>query len=85
MFSTILHIKKKKRKRKNDVYRHYIEKNTHSKSLCMSIANHIYVFNNPAYTGKTTPLIFKNKNEKTVFIDIIYKKNSESLSIRFES
>jgi hypothetical protein len=51
-----------------------ILKNTHSKSLCMSIANHIYVFNNPAYTTKTTPLIFKNKNEKTIFIDIILKK-----------
>ena len=72
MFSTILHIpkkkkknpikiQKKKRKRKNDVYRHYIEKNTHIKSLCMSIANHIYVFNNSAFTTKTTPLIFKNK------------------------
>ena len=40
----------------------------------MSIANYIYVFNNPAYTAKTTPLIFKNKNEKTMFIDIILKK-----------
>jgi hypothetical protein len=40
----------------------------------MSISNHIYVFNNLAYTTKTTPLIFKNKNEKTMFIDIIYKK-----------
>jgi hypothetical protein len=40
----------------------------------MSIANHIYVFNNPAYTVKTTPLIFKNKNEKTMFIDIILRK-----------
>ena len=40
----------------------------------MSIANHIYVFNNPAYTTKTTPLILKNKNEKTIFIDIILKK-----------
>ena len=28
-------------------------------------------FNNLAYTTKTTPLIFKNKNEKTMFIDII--------------
>ena len=51
-----------------------LKKNTHSKSLCMSIANHIYVFNNPAYTTKTTPLIFKNKNEKTMFINIILKK-----------
>ena len=40
----------------------------------MFIANHIYVFNNPAYTTKTTPLIFKNKNEKTMFIDIVLKK-----------
>jgi hypothetical protein len=40
----------------------------------MSIANYIYVFDNPAYTTKTTPLIFKNKNEKTIFIDIILKK-----------
>ena len=55
---------------KKDVYRHYID----SKSLCMSIANHIYVFNNPAYTTKTTPLIFKNKNEKKMFIDKIQKK-----------
>jgi hypothetical protein len=48
-----------------------LKKNTHSKSLCMFIANHIYVFHNPTYTTKTTPLIFKNKNEKMMFIDII--------------
>jgi hypothetical protein len=59
------------KKKKKNVYRHYIEKNTYSKSLCMFIANHIYVFNNPAYTTKTTPLIFKNKNKKMMFIDII--------------
>ena len=62
-----------------------LKKNTHSKSLCISIANHIYVSNNPAYKTKTTPLIFKNKNEKMMFIDIILKKNSENLSVRFES
>jgi hypothetical protein len=39
----------------------------------MSIANHIYVFNNPAYTTKTTPLIFKNKNEK----NDVYRHNIE--------
>jgi hypothetical protein len=43
----------------------------------MFIANHIYVFNNPAYTKKKkkkkNPLKFKNKNEKTMFIDIILK------------
>jgi hypothetical protein len=56
------------------------KKKTHSKSQCMSIANHIYVFNNTAYTTKTTPLIFKNKikMKKTMFIDIVLKKkNSE--------
>jgi hypothetical protein len=30
----------------------------------MSIANHIYVFNNPAYTTKTTPLELKKKKKK---------------------
>jgi hypothetical protein len=37
----------------------------------MSISNHIYVFNNLAYITKTIPLIFKNKNGKAMFIDII--------------
>ena len=43
----------------------------------MFIANHIYGFNNPAYTTKKkTPLKFKNKikMKKTMFIDIILKK-----------
>ena len=42
----------------------------------MSIANHIYVFNNHTYTTKTTPLKFKNKRKmkKIMFIDIILKK-----------
>jgi Fe-S cluster biosynthesis and repair protein YggX len=38
-----------------------LKKHIHGKSLFTSIANHIYVFNNHAYTTKTTPLIFKNK------------------------
>jgi hypothetical protein len=36
----------------------------------MSIANYIYVFNNPAYTTKTTPLEFKKKKKK---IDVYMK------------
>jgi hypothetical protein len=45
----------------------------------MFIANHIYVFNNPAYTKKKkkkNQLKFKNeiKMKKTMFIDIILKK-----------
>ena len=51
----------------------------------MSIANHIYVFNNPAYTTKTIPLIFKNKNEKKDVYRHNIEKNSESLCVRFES
>jgi hypothetical protein len=52
----------------------------------MSIANHIYVFNNSAYTTKTTPLIFKKlkKLKNDVYRHYI-EKNSESLSVRFES
>ena len=91
MFSTILHIQQQKKKpikiqkkRKNDVYKHYIEKKTHSKSLYISIANHIYVFNNPAYTTKATPLIFKIKMKNDVYRHYI-EKNSESLSVKFKS
>ena len=49
---------------KKDVYRNYIETFqffTQSESMCMSIAKHIYVFNNPAYTTKITSLEFKKK------------------------
>jgi hypothetical protein len=41
----------------------------------MSIANHIYVFNNPAYTTKTTPLELKKKKKKPI----------DGLHERFES
>ena len=39
----------------------------------MFIANHIYVFNNPAYTTKKKKKKIQKKNEKTMFIDIILK------------
>ena len=48
----------------------------------MSIANHIYVFKNLAYTTKTTPLILKKKND--VYRHYI-EKNSECLFVSFES
>ena len=35
---------------------------------------HIYVLNNPTYTTKTTPLKFKKKKWKRMFIDITLKK-----------
>jgi hypothetical protein len=53
----------------------------------MSFENHIYIFNNLTYTTKTTPLIFKNKIKKKkndVYRHYI-EKNSECLSIKFES
>ena len=52
----------------------------------MSIANHIYVFNNSAYTTKTTPLEFKNriKMKNNVYKHYI-EKNNGCLPERFES
>ena len=54
-----------------------------------TFANHIYVFNNLAYTTKTTPLEFKkNKMKKDVYRHYIEKNNNNNngcLPKRFES
>ena len=52
-----------------------------------TVANHIYVFNNLAYTTKTTPCrILKNKMKKDVYRHYIEKKKKNGCLLeRFES